>query len=100
MDAPGPSVVAVSCTGGIAPVATIMTADGTFAYSPNAVTIMQGQVVEFMMSGTHNVVPNTSSSDPGLMVDFGATKCLQFTKTGTFGFHCMPHGFMGTVTVN
>ena len=44
--------------------------------------------------------PNTTMSDPGLNVGFGATKCLRFTAPGTFGFHCTPHGFAGTVTVN
>jgi plastocyanin len=52
------------------------------------------------MSTTHNVVPTTTMSDPGLNVPFGGTKCLMFTKPGTFKFKCAPHGFSGTVTVN
>lgn len=82
------------------PDATIMTVDSTFMFMPAAVTITQGQVVKFMTSAAHNVVPNTSMSDSGLSVGFAATKCLRFTKAGTFGFHCGPHSFMGTVTVN
>jgi plastocyanin len=39
-------------------------------------------------------------SDTGLNVGFGETKCLKFTKQGAFGFHCQPHSFTGTVTVN
>lgn len=97
-DAPGgATVMSVTCPA--TPAATITTSNTAFVYSPNAATITQGQVVKFVMSSTHNVVPNASSSDSGLNVDFGATTCLMFTHTGTFGFHCAPHGFMGTVTV-
>ncbi|MGE5186847.1 MAG: hypothetical protein ACM31C_32560 [Acidobacteriota bacterium] len=82
------------------PDATVTTTDATFAYSPNAVTINQNGIVKFTMSSIHDVVPNSTGSDPGLMVGFNTTACLQFTAKGTFGFHCMPHGFTGTVTVN
>jgi plastocyanin len=40
-----------------------------------------------------------TTSDSGLHVNFNETKCLKFTKQGTFGFHCGPHGFLGTITV-
>jgi plastocyanin len=103
-DAPKPqpeagaaTVVEVSCTG-ITPAATVTTSDGSFMFSPESTIITQGQVVQFSNSSIHDVVPD-NGSDPGLRVDFGATKCLRFTQTGRFGFHCRPHGFMGSVTV-
>jgi plastocyanin len=99
IDAPAQAqtVQMVTCPG--TPAATIMTDASTFAYQPNAVTITQGQVVKFVMASIHDVEPNTSGSDPGLRVGFGATTCLMFTQSGTFGFHCGPHQFTGTVTV-
>jgi plastocyanin len=66
---------------------------------PVSTTITQGQVVQFKMSGTHNVVP-FPGNDAGLMVAFGATTCLKFTSTGTFRFECSVHTFQGTVVVN
>jgi plastocyanin len=80
----------------------IVTTDNTsFAYMPMATTITQGQVVQFVMSSDHDVAPNTQvNTDGGLRVGFGATKCLRFTASGTFGYKCTPHGFAGTVTVN
>jgi plastocyanin len=96
-DAPGGSatVMAVTCPG--TPAATVM--DNTGVYSPMSVTITQGQIVKFVNDPTHDVSPNTTGSDSGLHVDFGLTGCLMFTHTGTFGFHCSQHGFMGSVTV-
>jgi len=90
-------VVTVACDG--SEVGTITTSG--FAYSPSSLTINQNDVVKFVMiSGmNHNVVPNSTGSDPGLQVDFGETACLQFTATGTFGFRCGPHNFMGSITV-
>jgi plastocyanin len=45
------------------------------------------------------VTPDDTMSDPGLRVNYGETKCLMFTLKGTFGFHCVPHLFTGTVVV-
>jgi plastocyanin len=99
VDAPVVAKVAeVTCPA--TPDATVMTVDGTFSYMPNAVTITQGQVVKFTTSSTHDVAPNTTGSDPALRVGFGATKCFRFTVPGTYGFHCTPHAFTGTITVN
>ncbi len=98
IDAAPATVVAVACPG--APAATIITTDALFMYQPMSATINVGQVVKFMMSASHNVVPNTTdSSDPGLMVNFNETKCLMFTAPGTFHFHCAPHSFEGSVVV-
>jgi len=99
IDAAPPTVVGVTCPA--TPAGTIITTDAVFMYQPTSVSINVGQVVKFTMSATHNVVPDTTdSSDSGLNVDFSATKCLMFTSPGTFHFHCAPHSFEGSVTVN
>lgn len=95
------TVVTVDCATTTA-AATVMTTDlNLTSYMPMATTITMGQVVKFVMSPAHNVAPNSlNHPDPGLTVGFGATKCLRFTQTGTFGFLCTTHSFVGTVTVN
>jgi plastocyanin len=97
-DAAMATVLDITCPSGTLP--TIATVDGTTAYIPSSVTITQNGIVKFTMASSHNVAPNTTGSDPGLSVGLGVTKCLQFTATGTFGFHCVPHTFMGSVIVN
>jgi plastocyanin len=88
------TIQTVSCTG-ITPAATVSTTATSTAYSQPSTTITMGQVVQFTMASAHNV----SSTTPGLAVDFGQTKCLQFTATGMFHFMCSVHGFTGTITV-
>jgi plastocyanin len=99
-DGPPSAVVEVTpCTGEAATVSAESAEAGS--YSPPATTISQNQVVKFVMSGAHNVVPHpTQPSDPNLAVGFGETKCFRFTQPGTYTFFCQPHGFAGTVTVN
>ncbi len=92
-----PTVMAVTCPA--TPAASIMTMDDTNAFMPSTASVSVGQIVKFTMSSTHDVVPDTTMSDPGLTVDLNATKCLQFTHAGTFGFHCGIHGFTGMITV-
>ncbi len=99
-DAPAASVQMVTCPA--TPAATVTTSG--FAYSPATTTIMQGQVVQFTMPSSHDVVPghmpsDSTISDSGVNVNFSETKCLMFTQTGMYGFHCMPHSFNGTVIV-
>jgi plastocyanin len=97
-DAAVATVMAVTCPSGAVP--TITTVDNVNAYMPSSVTITVGQIVKFMMSSSHNVVPDPPMpTDAGLMVGLGETKCLKFTKAGTFWFKCMPHGFEGTAIV-
>ena len=95
-DARPATVMTVTCPS--SPAATVITSDMADAYSPMMTMITQGQVVEFMTSTTHNVVPD-AGGDPGLVVDFHTTGCLMFTQTGTFGFHCEIHLFRGSVMV-
>ena len=97
-------MVAVSCTG-ITPAVTVTPATTGDSYSPDTATIMQGQVVMFMTTTTHDVfpghhVPDSTITDPGIHVDFSMTGCRMFTQTGSYGFHCSMHGFDGTITVN
>jgi plastocyanin len=80
--------------------ATVMTTNTVDAYMPMATTVPKNAVVKFVMSSFHNAAPNTvTTTDPGLVVGFGETKCLKFTETGTFGFFCSTHSFAGTITV-
>lgn len=84
------------------PAATVVTSGSM--YSPATTTISQGQIVQFTMPSSHNVVAghvpsDTTIADPGLAVNFSETKCFMFTQTGMYGFHCGPHQFNGTIVV-
>jgi len=84
------------------PAATVTTSG--FMFAPMTTTVSQGQVVQFTMPSSHNVVaghvPSDSTiADPGLAVNFSETKCLMFTQAGMYGFHCGPHSFNGTIVV-
>lgn len=70
-------------------------ANAGLTYSPAATTITAGSVVKFTLGATHDVASNVS----GLIVPLGGTKCLKFATAGTYTFHCTPHGFVGTITV-
>ena len=97
VDAAPASVVEVTpCTGETATVEST----GGFRFSPSAVTITTNQIVKFINRADHDVAPTSASTDSGLRVGFGATKCLRFTKAGTFNYKCTPHGFTGSITVN
>ena len=91
-------VQAVTCPATVD--ATVTTESAVDAYMPMTTTVPVNGIVKFEMVGAHNVAPNTlTTTDPGLAVNFGETKCLKFTAAGTFGFFCTPHGFTGTITV-
>jgi plastocyanin len=100
-DAPPATVQTVTCPA--TPAAVVMTSG--FMFSPTMTTITQGQIVQFVMPSEHDVVPghvptDSSIADPGLDVNFAETKCLMFTQSGMYGFHCGPHSFNGTIMVN
>lgn len=102
VDAPPPTVHSVTCP--LSAVPTVMTTDDTFAYDPMTTAIGVGDIVKFVMSPAHNVIPlanptSTMQTDPGLRVGFGQTACLKFDKAGTFSFQCMAHAFVGTIIV-
>jgi len=99
-DAPAATVQMVTCPA--TPAATVMTSG--FMYAPVMTMITQGQIVQFVMPSSHDVVPghnaaDSTIADPGLTVGFGETKCLMFTQNGMYGFHCGPHHFDGTIVV-
>ena len=97
-DAPT-NVVTVACP--TTPKVTITTTNTVpSAYSPATATILQGDIVKFVMPAIHDVSPDATGSDPGIHVPFGATMCKQFMTKGTFGFHCSLHLFKGSITVN
>jgi plastocyanin len=93
------SVRTVTCPPGQMPTVTTSGNGNGATYVPTSTTISVGGIVEFIMPAVHNVAPNTTSSDPGLEVDYGATVCLSFMKAGTYNFHCQAHGFTGAVLV-
>lgn len=102
VDAATATVMAVTCPN--TPDASVMAingAVGTRRFDPDEVTIPVNGVVRFTMTSSHNVIPRMGvTSDPGLTVGFGETKCLQFTVAGTFHYRCAPHAEMiGSVTV-
>ena len=85
-----------------APSATVTTDEAVDdRYMPMTTMIMTNGIVRFVMSGSHDVTPNPigGSTDPGIVVGSGETKCLQFTQAGTYNFYCSPHGFTGTILV-
>lgn len=96
--AAGPSVRTVTCPPGDMP--TVTTSDSVLAYTPATTTISAHGIVKFVMSSAHDVMPNPiKTTDPGLVVDFGRTTCLEFDRTGTYSFLCSAHFFVGTVVV-
>jgi plastocyanin len=82
--------------------ATVMTTATVDAYMPATQSVPKNAVVKFVMASVHDVGPNTvggKTSDPGLVVGFGATKCLKFTESGEYNFFCSAHSFAGVITV-
>jgi plastocyanin len=74
--------------------------DSSTAFIPMDTQIRVGDVVKFMITAEHIVIPNTlTTTDPALNIGRGETKCFEFDKAGTYGFLCQVHGFTGTITV-
>jgi len=92
----GVRVEAVSpCTGESATVNTLAT-----RFDPATVTVTAGQVVKFVNDVGHDIKPALSGdTDDALAIPEGQTKCFRFNVTGSFGFRCSIHGFVGSVTV-
>ena len=71
-------------------------------FSPTAVTIKAGQVLEWDNSGqvAHNVTFDEDSSISSDTMNGGDTYQVKFTQAGTYKFHCTFHpGMEGQVTV-
>ena len=97
IDAGAEAVESVSCTG--ATIAQTITTDG-FAYSPVDSTISVGEIVQFSPLATHDVQSGNPGSPDGLFtVGLGGTGCFQFNEAGDYPFHCGPHQFAGSLTV-
>lgn len=96
-DAPPVPVVALSsCPASVA--ATVM--DSPTAFIPKTSTIRVGEVVKFVITAEHLVIPNTLvNTDQLLRVGRGETKCFQFNVPATYGFLCGVHSFVGSITV-
>ena len=95
-DVPPTPVVELSCPATVA--ATIM--DSATAFIPTTTRITAGQVVKFVITAEHFVLPNTlKTTDPALMVGRGQTKCFRFNVRGDYHFLCGVHSFPGTITV-
>jgi plastocyanin len=103
VDAPSSTSIATVDCATVTPAATVtttmMATPESDQYMPKMSTITMGGVVKFVMPNAHNVAANTGT-DAAVSVGFGETKCLRFTMPGTYNFHCVPHGFQGSVTVN
>ncbi len=96
-DTPPVKVMALSsCPATVA--ATFM--DSPTMFIPTSAAIKIGDVVKFVITAEHFVIPNVgTTTDPALMVSRGETKCFRFNVTGSYGFACGVHGFIGTITV-
>jgi len=78
--------------------ATVM--DSATAFVPKDSAIKVGQVVKFVITADHFVLPNTLvNTDTMLNVSRGQTKCFRFDVAATYGFLCGAHGFTGTISV-
>jgi plastocyanin len=74
--------------------------DSPTMFIPQDTTISVGQVVKFVITAEHFVIPNTlKSTDPALSVPRGTTKCFRFNVPGTYNFLCAVHSFPGSIIV-
>jgi plastocyanin len=94
-----PSVMVVTpCAGETATIESLAS-----RFDPASVTISMGQIVKIsagQVSDDHDIAPALSgTTDPALEVPGGQERCFRFTATGTFGFRCTIHGFVGSVVV-
>jgi plastocyanin len=64
-------------------------------FDPRNTSIAVGQVVKFVTNNGHNAVGDTAP----FTIPFDTTACLQFSMPGNYAFHCVPHGFTGTIVV-
>ncbi len=78
---------------------------GGFAFSPAAVAVSTGTVVEWVWTGKggeHNVVAEDGSFDSEFASSQGFTYDRTFTRNGVHRYYCKPHlslGMKGAITV-
>lgn len=98
-DAQTSAVMEVTCPA--TPAASFVTQASSF--NPQTAAINVGQIVEFQSTAGHPIGPfngNPAETDPGIVIPETKTKCLMFTRAGTFKFICTTHTYLGTITVN
>lgn len=109
-EAAGPSVTPTSSTPTpTAAVKTFNISAKNYSFSPNSVTVNQGDTVKIILKntgGTHDLVIDEFNVDTGLLED-GESKTVQFVanKKGSFEFYCSfsdhrAMGMVGTIKVN
>ncbi|HYQ85642.1 MAG TPA: plastocyanin/azurin family copper-binding protein [Bacteroidota bacterium] len=102
------AALTVSASRGLATVHTI--SNSGFTFSPNNVTIVSGDTVQFVIAAMHDAVEvskatwdvNGNTSNGGFMVPFGGGTIV-LTDTGTHYYVCEPHasiGMKGIIAVN
>jgi plastocyanin len=82
---------------------SITTINGTFAFSPQTVTITVGMTIIWTNNTTvsHTVTSNSGHPLNSGLIAPGGTFRHTFKRAGTFGYHCSIHPFMtGTIIVN
>jgi plastocyanin len=111
-DAPGGNTDAAMSTVTVAmgtcstPAAATLTTVGQ-AFSPNTLTIMAGESVQFTTVNNHNFasavgVPAEFTFRSGDPIIGGHSACVTFMEAtgGPIGFRCTAHPMSGTITVN
>jgi plastocyanin len=93
---PVPVVELASCPMTVASTVT----DTPTMFVPTTSTIAIGQVVKFVITSEHYVIPNPlKTTDDALMVGRGQTKCFKFNVAGDYNFLCGVHSFPGNIVV-
>ena len=87
------AVTAIDCASA-SPAVTVTTPG--FRFEPQSSTIDAGQVVKFDPAEGHDVASDVAGQ---FSVSLGGAACFRFDQAGTFGFHCRPHGFTGSIEV-
>lgn len=87
---------------GIVKAATTTVTNSGNTFTPNQISIQQGDTVNFSIGGSHNVVEvsqqtwdaNGSTSNGGFTLGFGGGE-LVFNTPGTYYYVCEPHASLG-----
>ncbi len=77
---------------------------GSYAFSPQGVTITAGSSVQFTLGAIHPMEIMTTSGSSACSSTYaaGAVHTVNFPTAGTYEFHCLNHGFCsaGCMTCN
>jgi amicyanin len=95
-----PSAELVTC---VVPLEAVARGDAlvfirNLAFVPQSVRISPGRSVTWINCEAEGADPHTSTADDGAwdspLLPSGASFSRQFTDTGSFEYHCLPHPFM------